>query len=486
MQNLNLVPNPRYFKVYGEGVGGKAADLIRKTEPILETKFFNLEKRHVLGMSFFSDFLKRCGADEAIRNGEKFEVVKQLIDRGEFNFLEKKTIEGICRDLCEHQFLGIRSSAEGDARGTGVYESFYCLNKVEAVKTFVKKVLASHYTESATLFRRDAKLRDGIAVMIESLVVEEMNDSDGKKVWAPRFSGFGKTDSRAGPYIGVVQGFAANYVKDPCEGVVINSNNEYHPLLDIVMGESRPHHNKRSFFGQTLVITGEGEVTRRNIGHKFIGVSAENLLYDLVSIGYFFEMSQYIEWAVTGLQNEMKKHIIQIADITPLTYTFEIAEKERLSPNFLGTAHLVQGEGIAQADNIVYMNHSNGWKKLYDINKRGAKYFLIFNSDALTGTDLDCVSYSHFSNAVAIIEHGGGKLGNFGAHFGGLLAMVNRILLSTENLDMKKAWQRAESKESIRGESTFTASNSAAVIYKLPVEVLASEAQQKALIRIRE
>jgi len=123
-------------------------------------------------MDFFDAFNKRSGVFDALERGASPEELQNLILRCKFNGNEFREISAIANRFSETP-IAVRSSAHGDCRGTGIYESTFCVNNGSELKNAValanamKEVLASEFSEDAITFRKDLGLPGGMAVIVE-------------------------------------------------------------------------------------------------------------------------------------------------------------------------------------------------------------------------------------------------------------------------------------------------------------------------------
>jgi len=501
----------RYFKVYGEGVGEKARQLMLKMQPILDSGFF-LDKRNILGWSFFSDFLKRCGAEGAIVAGD-LKAAKKCIAEGKFNDSEMKVFSEICKDFCEHRIIAVRSSAEGDALGTGVYESFFTLNSVEGASEAAKRVLASHFTEKAALVRHDAKLEDGIGVMIEPLVANEREELTGyykdsrglnmpktSPVFAPMISGFGRTYSYAAEdaQVGAVQGLAGNYVKDPRFGIMITRKNSGKSWMDIQMeilssGKNHAQHHMKGMTKESLALDANAvEKVVEFFDNCQTQVQYEEIFADLYGnavklYGNLGGSTAYFEYATKATEGGRKHFMTQIADDARSEFTFEPCKD---AGRIAGHAVFVSGGGQKSAAQLVYIHEKSGWEMLKKANREHENYFLIYEQGASWKGDFDdvctVIGYEHINNAAAIgvnsYENRKEMMLDFSAHFGGMLGLTGKILLGFEYYDrnsliMERIKMNAVAKKEY---------NRGCTVYEIPLELLASEKMQNAQLLLQQ
>ena len=413
-----------------------------------------------------------------------------------------KAIDEICYDLRWYAALVVRSSAEGDAQGTGVYESFYSRNKVNNIGMYIKKVLASYFTQSAKLFRRDAILGDEMGIIVEPMVASKFKHENGEvyvekhpdgevimtygDCYAPIFSGFGRTYSHKmkGPFIGVVMGLASEYVQDPRFGITVDSHKSTVPIECLIDwnpidGGSGKHH-KDSFRDATLVLLKDGHMLNTKIhDHAVWDMLNEEgnfgaLFEKIRNLGKLFEGThQYLEWAAKLDNGKPAYYLTQIADDATNNFTFSpCEEKEKV----VAEADGVQGGGRISLKHIVHISDKNDWLDIRELNEKYDKYMLVFHGLSVDMRTLD-FGYSRLSNAAVIAEYGKNiyRLGYFGSHFGGMLAMTNKVLADFPEFDFQK----------LRNNSMQRLQHGTEV-YTLSVEVYASEKMQRAQVLLKE
>ncbi len=494
-----LAPNPKYFKLHGEGPGEKAGAIIRNADRILASKLL-LTKRNVICMSFVSEFATRCGTESAFLNNEPQAKVAELILNGEFSQAEMSTIERICRvEYAGEQFLAIRSSAHGDAAGTGVYETFYSKNNPAEVAKFVKMVIASHYTGDACLFRHDAGLEDGIAVIIEPLITQEMRSigtmsnaagayhGNDKIFFAPALSGYavaGMSGDKPLLYAGVAAGFASEFVKDPRQGLIAAFGDGE---MEIRLGELL---NKKtrgrapgaysigaSFTNSTICLDCEGTSWRGRIDLEFIqNLTLHGLLESLIQL-FSNDTKAYVEWAAKSVGGKPAYFLNQLAQTIYPDYDFDA---DALSGNarFLGQSNSVVGDGKLCTEHIMHVKSRSGWNALSGMGESYKGSFLLFDGFAADTDVFSNTPYSCFSSSAVICELGKyGRMSLLAGHFGGKFAMARKVLLSiTDDANIRQAFEHANKVHSSDGVD----------VYRLPVELFASERKQQAALLLAE
>lgn len=102
----------------------------------------------------------------------------------------------------------IRSSAEGDGAGNGVYESGFATNSLEFIVEEASLVIDSFSTDSAKDFRRQAKLGDSFALMVQPIIGQDLDTTEHWEHFGPCLSGFGYSSStqHLNGYMNVVAG----------------------------------------------------------------------------------------------------------------------------------------------------------------------------------------------------------------------------------------------------------------------------------------
>lgn len=192
------------IKIIGDGnIGEKARQLVEKT-PTLRSIGFHTPTRIVLAEGFFDGFLQRNEFGVSLSEAEQIQNVENKVRNGTFSLNDFSTIQTIT-ESSENTPLVIRSSAEGDARGTGIYKSEFSHPGVRFVRKAIQKVLASYFSADARTFRQDAKTGEGFGIIIEPLIGQQLDRYE--YFFAPVLSGFGYTSTSQGEsFVNVVPG----------------------------------------------------------------------------------------------------------------------------------------------------------------------------------------------------------------------------------------------------------------------------------------
>ena len=189
--------------IIGRGpIGSKADELLKKT-PLLRSLGFRVPVRFVLAEDFFNDLFKISSLGDSLREAHhpKGELDLKILG-ARFTAEQIQLLRSLLSSFSPDAPIVIRSSAVGDARGTGIYESFFTDPGIESVMQALRLVLRSYFSESACLFRRDAATGEGLGIIIEPAIGRKY---DG--VFAPCLSGFGYTSTPRGKgYVVLVPG----------------------------------------------------------------------------------------------------------------------------------------------------------------------------------------------------------------------------------------------------------------------------------------
>lgn len=109
------------IEIIGEGeIGDKARELIEKTS-VIRSEGLYTAKRIILSESFLSDFIRANCLGNSIRDCEEVADLQQKIKEGCFTDEQMEVIGAICKSLPNDRPVGVRSSGQGDSRGTGTY-----------------------------------------------------------------------------------------------------------------------------------------------------------------------------------------------------------------------------------------------------------------------------------------------------------------------------------------------------------------------------
>jgi len=464
---MNAQAKKELFVVHGGEktsvhMGGKAYSLFTRHDELLRAKFWLVE-RHILSTNFVNEFLNRCGAADAWAKGATYEAMCALIDKGKFSSGELAAFELICRALGNEPALAARSSAYGDAKGTGAYKSFFFMNSPEAVEYFAKEVIKSHYSKDAARFRRNTGFPDGIAVMVEPLVAEKVRTPLGT-AYAPRLSGLAQTYSLWAdiiPTTTVFQGIAD--LKDMDAGITVEIDDRWTTLKELIftgpnvrnrlledIAKGRDSPSPSSFLLDTRVLLESGKLakttTRWNCNVDFFHVSSNIDPLYLSLENYMIKGRKFedLEWAMRAENGKPAYFINQASNKDSFSFSINTSG---ISGKMLANSPFVQGSGNDSSPVIVHISSKEGWAKMHEIIMAHEKFILLIDADVLGmnwGFELvkSLDSLSHVK-AIGFTQKAGGNLFDsgdsfMGTKFGhtlGMLEASGKIIAAFDEFD---------------------------------------------------
>jgi len=436
-------------------MGAKAEELMRKEKAISDAGF-STHPRIVLAMDFVEAFLKCSGVNETMSD----EQAKAAIMKADFTKDEIKQIMDAVKWFGPVSLL-VRSSAYGDASGTGIYESVVLgkENQETVCETArlleeIKKVLASHYTEGAKIFREKLALPSGIAVIIEPAFVQSMTEKFNDSSIYPAFNyescefgGIGRTSEtnmhgKKEEAVYISAGLP-NKVVGHGGGIRISPNDFTDggaSIRDFAKNYLK-HFNRdelllimkkkiRKAFDEGYVIGKEGIYCTNNIDCGSFSESLDDLIFNkLRKLENALGIPQYIEFGVRRIGGKSKTGCFQIADEKK-------ASKERVELYQEGErliwSDLVMGKGVFDSDMIAMLTSPMGAGDLYQFNLKNKGYILAYFGNFISRTKDCCIGIKHVSNASVLAEY----IPNIdhedlAKHWGGLSNVLGKLLMGT-------------------------------------------------------
>jgi len=441
LERRTALSDPRIssrFRIYGNGyVGDKMHGLMVRTPQILEAGFY-MDPRSILAMDFFNDYFERNGLGKEERTSlTGAERVKRALT-GEFSGREKDVL-GEIGDEFGNRALLVRSSAYGDARGTGVYESAPCFNDPPLLRTAVRIVLASHFTENAETFRRMAHLPEGIAVSIERAVGNTVNcrmdhvpidvkrkhygyqeyeeylgprkrESKSYKCFAPFLSGHGYTStSYCGGYVHAFYGFCQPLSRGGYRAYSSRKGKSFSEVEEIWWNYYHGDVDWTGKFNEGVVLedgeTNSGQFPDFRMNHMVPRmVRRDSIDFDIS--GFFTSMGilealcgrpQYFEWAVKLEEEGFGVHIVQVDDADIKTDSLEFRENP---DSYIANAIFVRGTGVRDCNSVVFFNNIGELERISRFNKHHKNYILIVDFEKVG----EKFSLKSISNAAVVLE----------------------------------------------------------------------------------
>jgi hypothetical protein len=480
-------------KIIGKGnIGDKARQLIEKT-PRLREIGFHTPRRIVLAEDFFDGFFQTNQLGERLGKVKSVESLEKKVREGS---LTEEEFEILCRVTSSFGNVPfvVRSSAEGDARGTGIYRTLFCESEAGEVSKAVREVLASYFSSDAITFRRDAKTGEGFGVMLEPLIGQSF-----EWCFAPVLSGFGYTSTARGEgYIGMVPGLGGGV--DTPNGERISGtklkrfNGNLQEYLYWTRKEMLREREKRksalmrkdelfddyelkAFFCHTN--SGPAHIDRASLNlEKEIGEPFDRLnLNDLFAMMNKMEESfgvQYFEWAMTFEDGGPKHWITQVANVDKKLDTMDFGDLGKVF--FMG--HTVTGTGVRECNRMVCCFNPEQMDSLRQFNRANERYLLLYSS-RLTTNFLAPISgklgYGDYNNASVFLEiPDAGHSGDPVAHLDGRLEKAGKLFgVLDYRAEVSPQWEELDR----RAKEEYGMK-----VYQGKVKVIASERQDKIVV----
>ena len=393
--------------------------------------------------------------------------------------------------------LMIRSSAAGDAYGTGGYYSGIANSNREAVAAVVRKVIASYFTESTSLIRKDANLASGIAVGLEPVIgdIQVVHSAGPHKVFAPVVSGIAFSESSKGPYALGVKGFADKLVNDPGIGAVfslIDGGKRVEDKLSRTQDTGRYY----DFDKNQIDIFPFVELLPWDFLEKFTKCMEQ--------FRKLHPTPHYFEWAIKTENEKPSIYINQVAEMLvpdALNEADRSYLKEVKDHIFVENAAEVIGEGRVNCDKIFHIRSSQSLDELYRFNKANRNYILMLDKYLISRNvaPKDAFRYRHYSNASVILAKADRGFGvKLVAHIGGMFRLAHKLAASVGTGGENKppvywqgndfSWKDLASLATSRklGSNNSDRETVPYEVLEIPTTVIASEKDQRLVVLARD
>ena len=483
------------WTIIGEGsIGDKAEELRRKAWAI-EKAGFVTNPRVVLAMGFFKKFMRRNGIYDVLAKKEYGKVIERIYD-GEFSRKEIGIILNIAKQF-EGIPLAVRSSAHGDSRGTGIYDSEVYFNKDEKADELIKKiksVLVSEFTWNAIHFREDTGLNGGMAVIIEPVLGQRFLGGRGEKAkelcYGPVYGGIAYTSTSSGK--GILS-FAPGLPTVAVKGLAMTAREgDKRTISEIASNSSfyfyendaRAAYNKNYVIidiatkGEWLIL--DTEVLSKmyvNIKNEIKNSSTEWIFEKLKKLENLLGKPQYVEWAIIETDKKSEIAILQMSDINLKTDFYEFADNEKT----LVKSNFVSGSGIKICKNIVRVMSRGSIELLSEYNDGHEDYMVIYAGEMISTIPSyhDPLEYQHLRNSSVVVELYNAQHDEHPiAHFEGALSSTGKLFMvvtDVEWLNRLGAYKKSIERSGARIE-----------VYNVNVKVTMSERQQKGIVELIE
>ncbi len=417
-----------FMVITGTGeIGDKAELLLRKTQRLGKIGF-STPPRVILAEDSFAGFFQRNGLGKGLRGVDRLDGLEHRIRNGSMPEEMLTTIRAVCQSLGEGP-LAIRSSAKGDARGTGIYQTTFSNNSIPEVIKALQRVLASYFSEGAIAFRRDARTDEGFGIIIEHITGQKFGDA----LYGPVLSGFGYTStSRGDSYVSIVPGLGGGvnsrlgqkvskasmaqfggklfaYLDSEIDKIFRNGRGAIKETSLLNLDRYRNPSNPGSLsYPARLFNTDKGDVLdselilNDDLKRRFKELDFTTFFAMINSMESLFGRPQYFEWAMT-LDGEIP--VLWMNQIAGINKKLDIVDFIDLGKiMFMG--HTVTGMGVKELRDIVICRNQDDLDLLYRFNKGHRGYVLIFPSRLTTSTKTETrrLNYKDFSNASVLLE----------------------------------------------------------------------------------
>lgn len=395
-----------HVTLYGRGMGDKA-EALAINAPMLLDSGFSVGHRSVIGMSIAEDIFSRVDVDPLNINDHDASIQAMMrVKNATLLPQEMRIIESICEKYKDEVGIAIRSSAIGDNRGIGIYESRFSRVDPDKVAQTYKEVLASYLSFDAIEFRRTAGLLPGMAVMFEGIIAHPLKyapDHDRDITldgFAPALAGYGFTDSKDGPFIIATRGLALNVVTDRQRGFMVKPETSTYEISNQIL---RQQNYPCSIFQPQYY---EGDDSGFPESPLTIVNSFSTFFDRMKNLNSSTRGAHYFEWAMKACEDSPQIFITQIAEIRDRQSLSAVMELRLTQSGFLFESHeQVLGSGIAITDKIFFCDSNATFKELDKFNSDpdNKGYLLIFTSDLISSQASTPMSYHLYSNSSALI-----------------------------------------------------------------------------------
>lgn len=449
---------PQGFQVVSRGEVGDKARVLMQRADALRRCGFQVPETVVLAQGALDPFFATNQMGRRFTDPEvSDETVKKILA----GILPKKletALKGILEKFGETAPLIVRSSALGDARGNGVYESILCAPNFEDLKQALLRVIASYFTPNALAFRRKANTGEGFGIMIMPVVGQKLTESD---LFGPLLSGYGYSSTPAGEgYVNIVPGLGGGVSSrhglkvrksdlETSGGVLVKYLDKIaNARLDQLECNLRPS-NQIALLGDTDLEhhfqtnkpfctvwdahhqTDQIAVLAPDLVQRYVTLNLIPLFEMLSALEREFDRPQYIEWAMTLDDSGPKFYVLQNADVD---VHLDWVDFGNVAPPFLSGIGLIGStppEGLICQNLVICMNHQDR-EALAQFNRDHSGHVVFYPSAFLMNKYGQgyTIGLADIENAAVVVEYpdGHNHSGSIEAHWSGQLDQTGKIL----------------------------------------------------------
>jgi len=480
------------FTVVGTGSIGEKARQLQEKGPELEKIGFRLPPRLALSSDYLAEALDANGISDP---WTRTESSKRFVSEENFILPHSAPIQKFL-ESCSSNYCAVRSSAECDARGTGVYASHWALKTLDprsehALQKTIRRVLASYFTQSAAGFRRDIGAGPGMGVIVEPFISMKFPEEDDLMLETPMLSGHGYTSTlRNDGVVNIVPGFGGGVSsRDVIRATRADSLDSIGSCLsEAALAQRRENSwvdscRLRALGSREVQGVWEGDTHggflpfAKDLVRDMADVDLRPLFAMMTQMESAFGAPQYFEFVGTKERDEMVFWITQIADAQKNPSLIEFTPFE--APILRGCQ--VTGTGFREGMESVVCRYRDELPALQAYNRKHKDYLLLYSSD-LTANH-QSISYEDISNAAALMEfidkpHSASPI----SHWDGMLASSRKLFsvfleplqLYRTASDFDRRWDELTCDMVKTPEGLLT--------YSTPIKVIADERADEMLV----
>ena len=426
--------SPKIVIVGAGELGDKSRQFLEKFSE-LEGIGFAISPKVLFAQDYFDGFFQHNGFGTALTDVAQSEDLESRIKSGSLTAQERLILDKSIKRF-NGKPLAVRSSAKGDARGTGIYDSVFTGNELSRVETAFLEVLASYFSDNSFLFRKDAQTGDGLGIIVEPIIGHRSD-----YILAPIFSGIGYTSTSGGDgYVNLNPGLGGGVKRYESISITRNDALENPGNFKVMLKSleertgtagktispfwkliEKPYGNYFDLIDST---TDHDSSLSSLINGKVSRINFIEIFEMMEKMETAFKRPQYFEWALTFKGKKQVWWITQIDGINPKSDMFDFNHPDEV---LLECLNGVAGSGIRECNKILYIEDGAGIvETLKKFNKRNKNYVLVYQ-DRLSeyGKVKD---YSDFNNASVLVEVPTMVVtSNTGGHFQGSLDKTNKF-----------------------------------------------------------
>ena len=425
---------PEHFSFYGSGgAGDKFTAIARNAEAILNAGF-SLPHCSIIGTDVIDRILEQNGIDvKGITDDYGVEEAERKFARPTLPADTRAMLAEIANHYQGNFGVAVRSSAMGDAAGTGIYKSSFCKSDIKSLENAFLSVISGYFSLDAIEYRKKAKLPLGFAIGISPIIGEDIKDGDETIGVAPVFSGYGCTNNNGQPFMMMTYGLGKKLMNNGSRyGILLTPEREGGNVI-------YPNFCPPEFFDGRRIT--EAEHLREDYDNR---IDLDCLFALMRRLEDNVGKPQYFEWALRREGSEVIPYLLQIADVDTGLPLEVINTIRQTDPNDKATIFEANTEIVGNGDyaitKIFYLKdadrfHSEeGLRALEKFNQENSTgYCLVVGGEGITiGVPLAFSQYSNASVILGIHLKENHHSRSFSSHFEGALRGSGKIMASLE------------------------------------------------------